>query len=103
MTTIALVLWCVAYAGAEAKRNHLAGSTSPYLKRASGQPVDWYAIAFQMPQIFCFLLDTASLILPETHEITVCFTATGTVLVRYLPIGLIVVAHLRFPSYPFNR
>ena len=42
MTTIALVLCCVAFAGAQAKRNRLASATSPYLKRASGQPVDWY-------------------------------------------------------------
>lgn len=42
LTTIALVLCSLAYAEAQANRNHLAGSTSPYLKRASGQPVDWY-------------------------------------------------------------
>ena len=42
VTAISLVLCSLAYAGTQANRNHLAGSTSPYLKRASGQPVDWY-------------------------------------------------------------
>jgi len=32
----------MAYARAQNNENHLAGATSPYLKRASGQPVDWY-------------------------------------------------------------
>lgn len=41
MATV-LALCSVASAGAQTKGNHLAAATSPYLKRASGQPVDWY-------------------------------------------------------------
>ena len=41
MLAIALTLGSVARAGAQNK-NHLADATSPYLQRASGQPVDWY-------------------------------------------------------------
>ena len=32
----------VASGQAQAKRNHLGGQASPYLKRAVSQPVDWY-------------------------------------------------------------
>ena len=43
MPTIVLVVWSVAFAESQVKVNHLAGARSPYLKRASGQPVDWYS------------------------------------------------------------
>jgi len=39
---VALIWWLVASTGAQTNENHLAGAASPYLKRASGQPVDWY-------------------------------------------------------------
>ena len=42
MLAIALICWLAAHAGAQTNGNHLAGALSPYLKRASGQPVDWY-------------------------------------------------------------
>jgi uncharacterized protein YyaL (SSP411 family) len=34
--------WCVVHSRAQVKGNHLTAATSAYLKRASGQPVDWY-------------------------------------------------------------
>ena len=38
-----LALACMIAAGrAQTKPNHLSGQTSPYLKRAVSQPVDWY-------------------------------------------------------------
>jgi uncharacterized protein YyaL (SSP411 family) len=40
----------VVYGQERAKPNHLGGQTSPYLKRAASQPVDWYpwsAVAFK--------------------------------------------------------
>ena len=36
------MFWFVANAGAQKKKNRLAGAMSPYLRRASSQPVDWY-------------------------------------------------------------
>ena len=40
---LVLALACMIAAGrAQTKPNHLSGQTSPYLKRAVSQPVDWY-------------------------------------------------------------
>ena len=35
-------VWWIACARAQANSKHLRGETSPYVKRAVGQPVDWY-------------------------------------------------------------
>jgi len=43
LLVIVVNLWWTIYAGPQASPNHLRGNNSPYLKRAAGQPVDWYA------------------------------------------------------------
>jgi uncharacterized protein YyaL (SSP411 family) len=42
LLVIVVNLWWTLAAGAQINRNHLRGDDSPYLKRAAGQPVDWY-------------------------------------------------------------
>ena len=43
LAMIVVNLWWTLCAGAQANLNHLRGDDSPYLKRAAGRPVDWYA------------------------------------------------------------
>jgi uncharacterized protein len=42
LLAIVVNLWLTHYAGAQPNPNHLRADSSPYLKRAVGQPVDWF-------------------------------------------------------------